>query len=41
MEEKAKREHDKKLKKVLDNWKKLVKGLLIASRLKAKYSKAH
>ncbi len=39
MEEKVRRDEKKREKRVLDNWKKLIKGLLIAHRIKAKYLK--
>jgi len=39
MEEKAKRDAAKKEKRVLDNWKKLVKGLITHEKIKRKYAK--
>ena len=35
----AKRAEEKREKRVLDNWKKLVKGLIIKQRIKSKYMK--
>lgn len=37
-EEKLKRAAEKREKRVLDNWKKLVKGMLIVQRVKLKYA---
>merc|ERR1712088_202921 len=39
IEEKAKKDAAKKEKRVLDNWKKLAKGLLTAEKIKRKYLK--
>ena len=39
VEEKAKKDAAKKEKRVLDNWKKLAKGLLTAEKIKRKYLK--
>merc|ERR1711974_326349 len=37
IEEKAKKDAAKKEKRVLDNWRKLVKGMLTAEKIKRKY----
>ena len=34
---KAQREHDKREKRVLDNWKRLVKGLMFREKMRQKY----
>ncbi len=39
VEEKARRAEEKREKRVLDNWKRLIKGLLLAKKLKAKYKR--
>ncbi len=39
VEEKAAKAVEKREKRILDNWRKLTKGLLIANKIKAKYFK--
>jgi xeroderma pigmentosum group C-complementing protein len=37
VEERAKKEADKKEKRALDNWKKLIKGMLMHQKIRNKY----
>lgn len=39
LEEKARRAEEKREKQILENWRKLVKGVLIAHKIKLKYAK--
>lgn len=35
--ERARREEERREKRVLDNWRRLVRGMLIATKIRAKY----